>query len=145
MGQRSPWKVLNGKSVGRALCEDQLRGSRWEKVLWEGLSSRVTARCPGAGASGAMVSRHNTAPQFMQKKNPLYALLKDDTVWSMDHLNHYINDKFRKAKGLPQDWVFTTFTVCMLLTHPRPGGGAEGQGPLGYVGGGQCFQLYWVG
>lgn len=47
----------------------------------------------------------------MQKKSPLYALLKEGTVWSMDHLNSHINDKFRKAKGLPRDWVFTTFTV----------------------------------
>nr|XP_019567704.1 PREDICTED: inactive polyglycylase TTLL10 isoform X1 [Rhinolophus sinicus] len=57
--------------------------------------------------------------QFMQKKNPLYALLKDDTVWSMDHLNHYVNDKFSKAKGLPRDWVFTTFTKRMqqIMVH----------------------------
>uniref|UniRef100_A0A8C9JWH4 Inactive polyglycylase TTLL10 n=1 Tax=Panthera tigris altaica TaxID=74533 RepID=A0A8C9JWH4_PANTA len=53
--------------------------------------------------------------QFMQKKSPLYMLLKEDTVWSMDHLNRYINDKFRKTKGLPRDWVFTTFTVRVLL------------------------------
>lgn len=113
-----------------------------------GLNSRVTAGCPrggASGASGAMVSRCHSAPQFMQKKNPLYALLKDDTVWSMDHLNHYVNDKFSKAKGLPRDWVFTTFTVCVLLTHPRLRGGAKGQDPLGYIGGGQCFWLYWAG
>ncbi|XP_045402538.1 inactive polyglycylase TTLL10 [Lemur catta] len=51
--------------------------------------------------------------QFMQKKSPLYVLLKEDTVWSMDHLNRYINDNFRKVKGLPRDWVFTTFTKRM--------------------------------
>ncbi|KAM6216866.1 inactive polyglycylase TTLL10 [Rhynchocyon petersi] len=57
--------------------------------------------------------------QFMQKKSPLYVLLKEDTVWSMEHLNHYINDKFRKTKGLPRDWVFTTFTKRMqqIMTH----------------------------
>ncbi|XP_026966418.1 inactive polyglycylase TTLL10 isoform X10 [Sagmatias obliquidens] len=49
--------------------------------------------------------------QFMQKKSPLYLLLKDDTVWSMEHLNRHINDKFRKAKRLPRDWVFTTFAI----------------------------------
>lgn len=48
--------------------------------------------------------------QFMQKKSPLYVLLKEDTVWSMEHLNRYINDKFHKTRGLPRDWVFTTFT-----------------------------------
>ncbi|XP_023377401.1 inactive polyglycylase TTLL10 [Pteropus vampyrus] len=57
--------------------------------------------------------------QFMQKKSPLYMLLKEDTVWSMDHLNRYINDKFRKTKGLPRDWVFTAFTTRMqqIMAH----------------------------
>ncbi|XP_066230858.1 inactive polyglycylase TTLL10 [Saccopteryx leptura] len=57
--------------------------------------------------------------QYMQKKNPLYMLLKEDTVWSMEQLNCYINDKFRKTKGLPRDWVYTTFTKRMqqIMTH----------------------------
>ncbi|CAO2590333.1 Protein polyglycylase TTLL10 [Lemmus lemmus] len=57
--------------------------------------------------------------QFMQKKSPLYMLLKEGTVWSMEHLNRYINDKFRKTKGLPRDWVFTTFTKRMqqIMAH----------------------------
>eukprot|EP00071_Canis_lupus_P041033 XP_022274590.1 inactive polyglycylase TTLL10 isoform X1 [Canis lupus familiaris] len=57
--------------------------------------------------------------QFMQKKSPLYVLLKEDTVWSMDRLNRHINDKFRKTKGLPRDWVFTTFTKRMqqIMAH----------------------------
>ncbi|CAH7449925.1 Ttll10 [Phodopus roborovskii] len=57
--------------------------------------------------------------QFMQKKSPLYMVLKESTVWSMEHLNRYINDKFRKTKGLPRDWVFTTFTKRMqqIMAH----------------------------
>ncbi|XP_027421064.1 inactive polyglycylase TTLL10 isoform X1 [Bos indicus x Bos taurus] len=57
--------------------------------------------------------------QFMQKKSPLYVLLKEDTVWSMEHLNRYINDKFHKTRGLPRDWVFTTFTKRMqqIMAH----------------------------
>nr|XP_020832299.1 inactive polyglycylase TTLL10 isoform X1 [Phascolarctos cinereus] len=51
--------------------------------------------------------------QFMQKKSPLYVLLKEETVWSMDRLNKHINEKFRRAKGLPKDWVLTTFTKRM--------------------------------
>ncbi|XP_036599543.1 inactive polyglycylase TTLL10 [Trichosurus vulpecula] len=51
--------------------------------------------------------------QFMQKKSPLYMLLKEETVWSMDRLNKHINEKFRRAKGLPRDWVLTTFTKRM--------------------------------
>ncbi|XP_058408566.1 inactive polyglycylase TTLL10-like isoform X1 [Diceros bicornis minor] len=82
--------------------------------------------------------------QFMQKKSPLYVLLKENTVWSMDHLNRYINDKFRKTKGLPRDWVFTTFTVRALLTHRSLGG--PGSGPLRVCGGrGWCFRLCWAG
>uniref|UniRef100_A0A8D0VDA6 Tubulin--tyrosine ligase-like protein 10 n=1 Tax=Sus scrofa TaxID=9823 RepID=A0A8D0VDA6_PIG len=57
--------------------------------------------------------------QFMQKKSPLYVLFKEDTVWSMEHLNRYINDKFCKTRGLPRDWVFTTFTKRMqeIMAH----------------------------
>nr|KAF6267657.1 tubulin tyrosine ligase like 10 [Pipistrellus kuhlii] len=57
--------------------------------------------------------------QYMQKKSPLYVLLKEDTVWSMEQLNRYINDKFSKNRGLPRDWVFTTFTKQMqqIMAH----------------------------
>nr|XP_055237885.1 inactive polyglycylase TTLL10 isoform X1 [Gorilla gorilla gorilla] len=65
--------------------------------------------------------------QFMQKKSPLYMLLKEDTVWSMEHLNCYINDTFWKARGLAKDWVFTTLTKrmqqimahCFLAAKPK--------------------------
>lgn len=70
----------------------------------------------------------------MQKKSPLYVLLKDDTVWSMDHLNRYINDKFRKTKGLPRDWVFTTFTKRMqqIMAHCFQAVKSKLQCKLGY-------------
>ncbi|XP_044092187.1 inactive polyglycylase TTLL10 [Neovison vison] len=63
--------------------------------------------------------RGHLTNQFMQKKSPLYVLLKEDTVWSMDQLNRHINDKFSKTKGLPRDWVFTTFTKRMqqIMAH----------------------------
>ncbi|XP_040327436.1 inactive polyglycylase TTLL10 [Herpailurus yagouaroundi] len=72
--------------------------------------------------------------QFMQKKSPLYMLLKEDTVWSMDHLNRYINDKFRKTKGLPRDWVFTTFTKRMqqIMAHCFQAVKSKLQCKLGY-------------
>ena len=78
------------------------------------------------GLRGGRASSCCTSPQFMQKKSPLYVLLKEDTVWSMEHLNRYINDKFHKTKGLPRDWVFTTFTVCVCPAHSARGGD-EGQ------------------
>ncbi|XP_045869479.1 inactive polyglycylase TTLL10 [Meles meles] len=72
--------------------------------------------------------------QFMQKKSPLYVLLKEDTVWSMDRLNRHINDKFRKTKGLPRDWVFTTFTKRMqqIMAHCFQAVKSKLHGKLGY-------------
>uniref|UniRef100_A0AAY5KL19 Tubulin tyrosine ligase-like family, member 10 n=2 Tax=Esox lucius TaxID=8010 RepID=A0AAY5KL19_ESOLU len=51
--------------------------------------------------------------QYLQKKNPLYSMLKEETVWSMDRLNTYVNDKLRFDKGLSRDWVLSTFTKQM--------------------------------
>ncbi|XP_038629311.1 protein polyglycylase TTLL10-like isoform X2 [Scyliorhinus canicula] len=67
--------------------------------------------------------------QFIQKKNPLYSEMKEDTVWSMEHLNDYINEKYMEAKHLPRDWVFTVFTKrvqqimtqCFIATKARLG------------------------
>ncbi|KAF7239318.1 Protein polyglycylase TTLL10 [Varanus komodoensis] len=51
--------------------------------------------------------------QYVQKKSPIYALVKEETVWQMDRFNQYVNEKFRQAKGLPKDWVFNGFTKRM--------------------------------
>lgn len=50
----------------------------------------------------------------MQKKNPLYSQLKEDTVWSMESFNAYVNDRFQVAKGLPRDWVLGAFAVSAM-------------------------------
>ncbi|KAK3547254.1 hypothetical protein QTP86_017805 [Hemibagrus guttatus] len=57
--------------------------------------------------------------QYMQKKNPLYSMMKEETVWSMERFNSYINEKFMVAKGLPRDWVLNVFTRRMqqIMTH----------------------------
>ncbi|CAB1334462.1 unnamed protein product [Coregonus sp. 'balchen'] len=34
-----------------------------------------------------------------QKKNPLYSVLKEETVWSMDRFNTYVNDKLNRKLG----------------------------------------------
>uniref|UniRef100_W5MKN7 Uncharacterized protein n=1 Tax=Lepisosteus oculatus TaxID=7918 RepID=W5MKN7_LEPOC len=49
-------------------------------------------------------------PQYMQKKNPLYNEVKEETVWSMERFNDYVNEKFRAVRALPQDWVLSVFT-----------------------------------
>ncbi|XP_055044893.2 protein polyglycylase TTLL10 [Misgurnus anguillicaudatus] len=51
--------------------------------------------------------------QYMQKKNPLYSLLKEDTVWSMEHFNDYINEIYMAPKGLPKDWALGPFAKRM--------------------------------
>ncbi|KAG8002861.1 Protein polyglycylase TTLL10 [Nibea albiflora] len=51
--------------------------------------------------------------QYMQKKNPLYSQLKEDTVWSMESFNAYVNDRFRVAMDLPRDWVLGVFAKRM--------------------------------
>jgi len=45
----------------------------------------------------------------MQKKSPLYEDSKDDTVWTMDRFNQYINDNFATSQDsrIPRDWVHT--------------------------------------
>ncbi|KAM4651943.1 inactive polyglycylase TTLL10 [Discoglossus pictus] len=57
--------------------------------------------------------------QYMQKKNPLYSELKEETVWGMDRFNSYVNEHFAAAKKLPQDWVFNVFTKRMqqIMMH----------------------------
>ncbi|GAA6107251.1 protein polyglycylase TTLL10 isoform X1 [Tachysurus ichikawai] len=57
--------------------------------------------------------------QYMQKRNPLYSILKEETVWSMERFNSYINDKFTVPKSLQRDWVLNVFTKRMqqIMTH----------------------------
>ncbi|XP_069774297.1 protein polyglycylase TTLL10 [Narcine bancroftii] len=51
--------------------------------------------------------------QSIQKKHPNYSDMKEDTVWSMEDLNKYINEKYMEATCLPKDWVFTVFAKRM--------------------------------
>ncbi|XP_050787855.1 inactive polyglycylase TTLL10 [Gopherus flavomarginatus] len=72
----------------------------------------VRLTCTHYDATSDDLTAHLTN-QYMQKKNPLYSQLKEETVWRMERFNSYVNDKFRQAKGLPKDWVFTMFTKRM--------------------------------
>ncbi|XP_019627906.1 PREDICTED: protein polyglycylase TTLL10-like [Branchiostoma belcheri] len=76
--------------------------------------------------------------QWIQKKDPNYEEVKDETVWSMDHLNDYINDTCADDKGLPQDWVFNGLTRRMkdIMLHCFHSVRHKIQGRLGY------FDLY---
>ncbi|CAG6021134.1 unnamed protein product [Menidia menidia] len=72
----------------------------------------VRLTCDVYNPSSKNLSAHLTN-QYMQKKSPLYHLLKEDTVWSMEAFNNYINDKFQVARGLPRDWVLGAFAKRM--------------------------------
>lgn len=51
--------------------------------------------------------------QFVQKKDPSYKDVKEDTAWSMQKFNDYINKHYAEEKGLEQDWTFNTLTKQM--------------------------------
>lgn len=53
--------------------------------------------------------------QFFQKKDPQYKEIKEDTTWTMEQFNEYVNNEIAAAKGLPKDWVMNEFTVRMIL------------------------------
>ncbi|KAM6240957.1 LOW QUALITY PROTEIN: inactive polyglycylase TTLL10 [Porphyrio hochstetteri] len=69
--------------------------------------------CIDSDATSDHLTVHPTN-QHMEK-NSLYSQLKDETVWWMQHLNGYVNEKFRKTSGLPKGWVFTVFTERMQI------------------------------
>ncbi|XP_061691902.1 protein polyglycylase TTLL10 isoform X2 [Syngnathoides biaculeatus] len=72
----------------------------------------VRLTCDPYEPSSNNLSDHLTN-QYMQKKNPLYSQMKEDTVWSMESFNAYVNNWFQVAKALPRDWVLGAFTTCM--------------------------------
>lgn len=53
--------------------------------------------------------------QYVQKKHPMYSSMKEDTVWSFERLQSYIDENYVKEKELPENWVYTTFTVSFCI------------------------------
>ncbi|CAL1540043.1 unnamed protein product [Lymnaea stagnalis] len=51
--------------------------------------------------------------QFVQKKDPTYKDNKEDTAWTMEKLNEYINQTIGKEKNMDKDWVFGGLTKQM--------------------------------
>ena len=49
--------------------------------------------------------------QFVQKKDPNYKEVKEDTAWTMEKFNDYINKNYAADKGIEEDWTFNTLTV----------------------------------
>ncbi|XP_069113097.1 protein polyglycylase TTLL10-like [Argopecten irradians] len=57
--------------------------------------------------------------QFVQKKDPNYKETKEDSVWSMDKFNGYVNQHIKSQKNLEHDWVYNTLTKQMqkIMIH----------------------------
>lgn len=57
--------------------------------------------------------------QYVQKKDPNYKDVKEDTAWNMEKFNDYINRQIVGDKGLEQDWVFGAMTKQMqrIMLH----------------------------
>uniref|UniRef100_A0A096MCE3 Tubulin tyrosine ligase like 10 n=1 Tax=Poecilia formosa TaxID=48698 RepID=A0A096MCE3_POEFO len=72
----------------------------------------VRLTCDVYDPTSKNLSAHLTN-QYMQKRNPLYSQVKEDTVWSMESFNAYVNERLQVAKGLPRDWVLGAFTKRM--------------------------------
>ncbi|KAK0065133.1 protein polyglycylase TTLL10 [Biomphalaria pfeifferi] len=51
--------------------------------------------------------------QFVQKKDPSYKDNKEDTAWTMDKLNEYVNENIAKERNIEKDWVFGGLTKQM--------------------------------
>jgi len=58
--------------------------------------------------SSTDLSTHLTN-QALQKKDPNYEDIKDDTVWSMNQFNEYINLNYASLNKVPENWVITQF------------------------------------
>ncbi|XP_018648293.1 tubulin tyrosine ligase-related [Schistosoma mansoni] len=57
--------------------------------------------------------------QFVQKKDPAYAEVKNNTVWSWSQVNDYINKHYREEKKLPVDWTKTVlqWRIQRIIHH----------------------------
>ncbi|XP_070560557.1 protein polyglycylase TTLL10-like isoform X2 [Ptychodera flava] len=51
--------------------------------------------------------------QYVQKKDPSYESVKEETCWSMDKFNDHVNTNLAEEKGLPENWVYGFFTKRM--------------------------------
>lgn len=54
--------------------------------------------------------------QYLQKKNPVYSKVKEDTIWSMEQFQEYLdNEGVTERLNLKPNWVFTDFYERMKL------------------------------
>lgn len=56
----------------------------------------------------------------MQKKDPTYKDVKEDTAWNMDKFNEYINSHYSAQMGIEENWTFNTLTVSVMIRFRSP-------------------------
>jgi len=61
-------------------------------------------------------SVYSLGSQFVQKKDPSYKDVKENTAWTMDKFNDYVNTHVRpdSPDKVEEDWVYNTFTVSLI-------------------------------
>ncbi|THD27423.1 Tubulin tyrosine ligase [Fasciola hepatica] len=43
--------------------------------------------------------------QYIQKRDPKYSEVKNETVWTIEQMNDYVNNHYRETKNLSMNWV----------------------------------------
>ena len=51
--------------------------------------------------------------QYIQKKDPAYKDEKEETAWSMEKFNDYVNEHYMTSKGIERDWALKILPVCL--------------------------------
>jgi hypothetical protein len=72
----------------------------------------VRLSCQDYSVDSTEMAAHLTN-QYVQKKDPRYSEMKEDTVWTFEQLQKYLNTIATEKKDIPSDWVFTQFTEQM--------------------------------
>jgi hypothetical protein len=55
----------------------------------------------------------------MQKKDPKYYDLKEETSWTMEQFNDYVNQFVSTTKNIEKDWVLTILPVSFVLIKKK--------------------------
>ena len=51
--------------------------------------------------------------QYIQKKDPAYKDEKEETAWSMEKFNDYVNEHYMTSKAIERDWALKILPVCL--------------------------------
>ncbi|TPP63971.1 Protein polyglycylase TTLL10 [Fasciola gigantica] len=58
--------------------------------------------------------------QYIQKRDPKYNEVKNETVWTIEQMNDYVNNHYREAKNLSMNWVQSVLQPWLLEVNSNP-------------------------